>query len=188
MQNKVKIIAGKLKGRNIKFDGGEDLRPTLGRVRETMFAWLDQDIYGVSCLDLFAGSGAMGFEAYSRGAKTVLMVESNVKAARFLRRNSEDLGCDGVSIVHKDYASSLDSLSKYAPFDIVFIDPPYDKYSINEILIWLDNSGIIASGSQILCEWHLQSSPSFPIIYRVKKLKKAGKVNYALLVYDNLGK
>ena len=188
MANKVRIIAGSLRGRNILFPDHVGLRPTLGRVRETMFAWLDQEIYGAVCLDLFAGSGALGFEACSRGAKSVVMFESDLKVAGILRQNCANIGCDSVSVFGADYSASSEYVSEHGAFDIVFIDPPYDKYDIFDILTWLSETNVIKNNAKCICEWRLHSEVNFPIMYKVKKLKKAGNVGYALLAHDKLGK
>ncbi len=100
--NTVRIIGGVWRSRLIEFPDAADLRPTPDRVRETLFNWLGQDLSGMACLDLFAGSGALGFEALSRGAASVIMVEKNSAALRALRDNAQKLGATGLTVVRGD--------------------------------------------------------------------------------------
>ncbi|NOU00326.1 MAG: 16S rRNA (guanine(966)-N(2))-methyltransferase RsmD, partial [Gallionella sp.] len=100
--NKVRIGGGELRSRVISFPDAEGLRPTPDRVRETLFNWLGQTLYGRSCLDLFAGSGALGFEAASRGAERVTMVEKNTAVYRALQDNQKKLGCTQIFLRHQD--------------------------------------------------------------------------------------
>lgn len=184
---KVRIIAGSLRGRNIAFPDIEGLRPTLGRVRETAFAWLDPYIIGSKCLDMFAGSGAMGFEAISRGASEVVMLEKHDKIAAAILANKQKFNVDNLTLLNADYEQVLEDLLQIGPFDIVFLDPPFINNIIPSILDWLDYNKLLKNNSLIICEWGLQFSPNFPKMYSTKKLKRAGKVNYALLVYEKLG-
>ena len=127
--NSVRIIGGEWRRRALRFPDAEGLRPTPDRVRETLFNWLGQDLTGLACLDLFAGSGALGFEAASRGAARVVMVEQSAKVAASLKANVDLLGAEGrMEIVRADavkFASSRGSDG--ARFDVLFLDPPYNK-------------------------------------------------------------
>lgn len=127
--NTVRIIGGEWRRRVLKFPDAEGLRPTPDRVRETLFNWLGQDMTGLSCLDLFAGSGALGFEAASRGAEKVVMVENSPKVYESLEANRRLLGAgERLQIVRADavkFASSL--CASGVRFDVVFLDPPYKK-------------------------------------------------------------
>src|SRR4051812_36562987 len=121
--NRVRIIAGKWRSRLVKFPPTLSLRPTPDRVRETLFNWLGQRLDGLSCLDLFAGSGALGFEASSRGAARVVMVERDRIVAEALRDNAKELGAEGGGVVNGD---GLPWLRKNGErFDVVFLDPPF---------------------------------------------------------------
>ena len=102
MQNKLKIIGGNWRSRNVTFVDAPGLRPTPARVRETLFNWLQNDIIGSRCLDLYAGSGALGFEAASRGAKCVIQVENNALACRALKENAIKLAAEQIKIVQSD--------------------------------------------------------------------------------------
>ncbi|MFT3849042.1 MAG: 16S rRNA (guanine(966)-N(2))-methyltransferase RsmD [Propionivibrio sp.] len=127
--NTVRIIGGEWRRRVLRFPDAEGLRPTPDRVRETLFNWLGQDLDGLACLDLFAGSGALGFEAASRGAAKVVMVEQSARVAAALDENARLLDAGGrLQIVRADavkFASSLSAAG--ARFDVLFLDPPYKQ-------------------------------------------------------------
>ncbi|MFB0934353.1 MAG: 16S rRNA (guanine(966)-N(2))-methyltransferase RsmD [Propionivibrio sp.] len=127
--NSVRIIGGEWRRRVLRFPDAEGLRPTPDRVRETLFNWLGQDLSGLSCLDLFAGSGALGFEAASRGAARVVMVERSAPVASSLKANARLLGAETrLEIVHADAVKFASSLGPNGPgFDVLFLDPPYNK-------------------------------------------------------------
>ena len=126
----VRIIAGRWKGRRLRFDGDAGLRPTLGKVRETLFNWLQADIVDATVLDLFAGSGALAFEALSRGAAHATLVERNRRACQALARAVEELDASvQTRIVCRDALSFLHQAS--SPFDVIFLDPPFRQ---NELL------------------------------------------------------
>lgn len=124
--NSVRIIGGQYRRRVLKFPDSEGLRPTPDRVRETLFNWLGQELDGWHCLDLFAGSGALGFEAASRGAARVVMVEQAPKVLAALRQNAEMLqNPRELEFVRADALQYL--TSPKAKFDLIFLDPPYKK-------------------------------------------------------------
>lgn len=125
----VRIIGGSMRGRKIRFSGAEGLRPTLDRVRETVFNWLARDISGSHCLDLFAGSGALSFEAVSRGASHITMVEKNRKVADSLKSNCQSLDLKSAKVINLDASKYLNSCSD--KFDLVFLDPPFGKELLN---------------------------------------------------------
>ncbi len=124
-QNRVRIIGGVWRSRLLAFPDVVGLRPTPDRVRETLFNWLGQIMDGKSCLDLFAGSGALGFEALSRGARQVVMVERDAKVLKALRENSATLGSETLELVAADALKFL--AHEPRRFDIIFVDPPYDS-------------------------------------------------------------
>lgn len=136
----------------LRFPDSEGLRPTPDRVRETLFNWLGQDLTGLSCLDLFAGSGALGFEAASRGASRVVMVEYSPKVFAALDANARLLDADGrLQMVRADavkFASSYGGSG--APFDVVFLDPPYKLGWVERIAPYLD--GLVADDGVIYIE------------------------------------
>jgi 16S rRNA (guanine966-N2)-methyltransferase len=131
--NRVRIIGGTWRSRILRFPDVAGLRPTPDRVRETLFNWLGQNLDGLSCLDLFAGSGALGFEAASRHARSVTMIERDKSAFDALRANAKTLGADGLNPgLHLLAADALEWIC--APqrpeepgYDVVFVDPPYQS-------------------------------------------------------------
>ncbi|GAA5007671.1 16S rRNA (guanine(966)-N(2))-methyltransferase RsmD [Acinetobacter puyangensis] len=123
MKNQLRIIGGEFKRRQLPFATLDGLRPTPDRIRETLFNWLMWDIQGAKVLDLCAGSGALGFEALSRGAKQVVMIEPNPQQSKFLKQNIAVLKTEQVQIIQTTAQQALATL--HENFDLVFLDPPY---------------------------------------------------------------
>jgi 16S rRNA (guanine966-N2)-methyltransferase len=121
--NQVRIIAGQYRRRLLRFPDVPGLRPTPDRVRETLFNWLGQDLTGLVCLDAFAGSGALGFEAASRGAARVLMLERDAQALAALRANARELDAQAVEVLAADGVAYLNGAGD--TFDVIFLDPPF---------------------------------------------------------------
>jgi len=173
--NKVRIIGGALRRRMISFPDAEGLRPTPDRVRETLFNWLGQTMYGRSCLDLFAGSGALGFEAASRGADRVVMVEANRTVLHALQVNVRQLGCANVSVLGLDGLEfALQDAHKY---DVIFLDPPFQSDYVPKLLAVLPQrlkeDGVVYVETGVSIE--------VPPPWQVVKSGKAGQVHYQLL-------
>ena len=135
MQNSFKIISGDFRGRKFIFPEVEGLRPTPGKIRETLFNWLQFDIFNKTVLDPFAGSGALSLEAISRGAKEVYVIEKDRKVYEKLKSNFKLLDRDQYTIINEDAMIHLDKPSKQS-FDLVFLDPPFEK---NLLLSTIDN-------------------------------------------------
>ena len=125
--NEVRIIGGLWKGRKLRFPAAPGLRPTLGRVRETLFNWLIAEVDRARCADLYAGSGALGFEALSRGADSCVFVERNRKAALALEHNATALGATRARIAHTSAERFLNQ--SHEPWDLVFFDPPFADFN-----------------------------------------------------------
>lgn len=179
MSNKVKIIAGEWRGRNLSFPDIEGLRPTPARVRETLFNWLQYDVLGSRCLDLYSGSGALGFEAASRGAKEVVQVELNAQACRQLKENTVLLSASMIKIVQNDVFRYLSGDAQ--AFDLVFLDPPFGKGLAMQSLHWLEDKGWLAAGAKIYIEVEKQLDlDDAPDNWTLLKSKKAGAVKYCL--------
>ena len=142
--NEIRIIGGRFKGRKLRFPDTSDLRPTLGRVRETLFNWLAADIEGARCLDLFAGSGALGFEALSRGAAEVTYVERNRKAASAIKSNITLLGVEQASVHCGDARAFL--ARDTSVWDIVFFDPPFANSAAELLDLLLTDSRLREHG------------------------------------------
>jgi len=177
-----RIIAGRLRGRTVHFPTHTELRPTPARVRETLFNWLMHDIRGAVCLDLFAGSGILGFEAYSRGAKHVVMVESSAQGAHALQANCDRFAAEGISICHLRFPDQAQRLLALGPFDIVFLDPPFASNLLSESVRWLEENELLASPARVYLETnHPFSKLVLPDDWTIFKEKKAGKVYYGLV-------
>lgn len=126
-ERELRVIGGRLRGRKWRFPEGPGLRPTPDRVRETLFNWLQPRLADARCLDLFAGSGALGIEALSRGADFVLFVEAGTEGRGLIRRNVETFGLTGKTKIFRRDATDLGPIGPIEPFDLVFADPPYRK-------------------------------------------------------------
>jgi 16S rRNA (guanine966-N2)-methyltransferase len=171
----VRIIAGRWRRRTIRFPDVPDLRPTPDRVRETLFNWLGQDLHGLRCLDLFAGSGALGFEAASRGAAEVVMTESNAAACRALMDNARQLDAAQVRIVKLD---ALEFLSQSGtPFDVVFLDPPFRQGVSADLLRRVGSR--LAQGGRVYVESGTPFAP--PEGWSPYRSSRAGQVHYCLI-------
>lgn len=162
-RNKVRIIGGQYRRRLLDVPAVEGLRPTPDRVRETLFNWLGQDLHGLRCLDLFAGSGALGFEAASRGAGEVVLVEKVRGVAEGLRRNAQLLGASHLQVQCQDALSFLRGAS--TAFEVIFVDPPYGSNLLDQVLPCL--AAVLAPAGRVYVEtaeardfagWHVLRS------------------------------
>ena len=177
---RVRIVAGKWRGRLLPVAGTGALRPTAARIRETLFNWLAPRIEGARCLDLYAGSGALGFEALSRGAASAVLVDVDAAVVRRLQESSRLLGADRAEIVRADALSWLESAAT-DPFDIVFLDPPYGDDSTQELCRLLTRHGHLAPGARVYFEHaRSQRGPELPEGWSLERDKTAGEVRYAL--------
>lgn len=173
--NRVRIIGGAWRSRVIRFAGNLAVRPTPDRVRETLFNWLGQDLSGAGCLDLYAGSGALGFEAASRGARRVVMVERDAEVLRALERTRTLLGAASVELVRADALEFLRADS--GRYDIVFLDPPFRSAAWPHLLAALPAR--LNSGALVYCE---SAAPfEIPAGWGVRRKGRAGQVCYQLL-------
>lgn len=178
-RNRVRIIAGRWRGRRIEFPDAHGLRPTPDRVRETLFNWLQPTIAGAKCLDLFAGSGALGFEALSRGAASAVLLERDREVCRQLRANAELLRADGVEI---ECADALQWLRTAPPrrFDIVFLDPPFASELLQAACELLDARNWLAPGASVYLEAPADARLLLPPTWSIARSKQAGQVGYHL--------
>lgn len=176
--NRVRIIGGQYRRRLLDFPGSAGLRPTPDRVRETLFNWLGQDLPGWHCLDLFAGSGALGFEAASRGAERVVMIERDRAALEALEKNRAVLGASQVSILRADALAWL--ANDRESFDLIFVDPPFDSGLAEGVLA--DLAVHLKPGGQAYVEQgaEVRAPPGF-IIHRSGR---AGRSHFALLIKE----
>jgi 16S rRNA (guanine966-N2)-methyltransferase len=178
-QGQLRIIAGLWRGRKLSFLDREGLRPTPDRVRETLFNWLQADMANSRCLDLFAGSGALGFEAASRGAKHVLMFENDVASFAELNENINRLQAKQVEVRCIDAIEALQADSEQ--FDIVFVDPPYQSDLLVRCCALLEQQHWLANHAKIYleCDAH-DELKGLPGNWRCERNKTAGQVAYHL--------
>lgn len=178
MNQEIRIIGGKLRGKKISFPVSEGLRPTPARIRETLFNWLMQPIMGARCLDAFAGSGALGIEAFSRGAQQVIFVEQSKTVYKHLSQVLQKISTLQLEVIHQDSMAYLQQAR--LPFDIVFLDPPFDKNLHHQLLDLLIEKQLLHQQSLVYIE-----SPALlalkPEQWEVQRSKKAGNVYYSLL-------
>ena len=178
--NRVRIIGGAYRSRVLRFPARSELRPTPDRVRETLFNWLGQDLSGRDCLDLFAGSGALGFEAASRGARRVVMVEGDRAVWQGLERNVNILGCQSVVELHR--ADALEFIRDAGrAFDIVFLDPPFDSGLLARLAAALPR--LTRPGGMV----YVESSRGVKLggAFRVHRDGRAGHVTYQLFSHGD---
>ena len=175
----LRIIGGRWRGRKLTVIDSEGLRPTPSRVRETLFNWLQFSLSGANCLDLFAGTGALGLEAASRGVEKITLVEFNAGTAEQLSKNCQQLGADNYQLVNKDAVTFLSG--DQDQYDIVFIDPPYKLEIWSEIAEQLVSQDCLSLNALIYVEYPLTAiKPLLPSKWQLIKEKKAGGVNYCL--------
>lgn len=157
------------------------LRPTSERIRETLFNWLEPRIAGARCLDLFAGSGALGLEALSRGAASVVLVERDELAANVLQGAVRSLDARGATLVRADARNFLETCPAQS-FDLVFLDPPFAGYPAGELCRLLDASGCLAGGALVYLEQDRAAPPPvLPAGWTATRERTAGNVRYALI-------
>ena len=173
--NAVRISAGEWRSRSLKFPDVEGLRPTPDRVRQTAFNWLGQDMHGLNCLDLFAGTGVMGFEALSRGAKQAVLIEKSRSAYQALLDNQQQLKATQAKILNADALQFLSqTLEK---FDVVFLDPPYQQGWISKVLPVLKN--VLAENALVYVEAEFAIEETAD--WQVLKQGRASNVFYHLI-------
>lgn len=176
--SEVRIIGGVWRSRRLSFPASAGLRPTPDRVRETVFNWLTPALPGASCLDLFAGTGAFGFEALSRGAARALLVEKQIEAVEALRANSARLKAEAAEIVHAD---ALQWLRRPAQaFNIVFLDPPYASGLLGPCIELLEANAWIKPGGLVYIETPKGETAPLPAHWQIVRTKTAGQVGYHL--------
>ncbi|WCN15186.1 16S rRNA (guanine(966)-N(2))-methyltransferase RsmD [Marinomonas mediterranea] len=176
---KLRIIGGEWRSRQLPIPEVEGLRPTPDRVRETVFNWLNFDIAGAHCADVFCGTGALGLEALSRGAASCIFVDANRAAAQQLKSNLNTLNATNAEVHFTSALTYLDQGPK-RPLDIVFLDPPFRKGWLEKILPLLEEKGWLAPQALIYIERESESSFDFPSHWELIKEKSAGQLTYSL--------
>jgi len=180
----VKIIGGKYRSRKIIFPAIPDLRPTPNRIRETLFDWLQQQVVGTRCLDAFAGSGALGFEAMSRGADSVVFLETDRLAINALKQNAALLGIKEIDCVQQNTLEWLGRPNPARAFDLVFLDPPFSQPWLIPCLDSLIAHEWLAPHAWVYIESpHALDTLPLPQAFDLYRYKKAGQVHFGLLRY-----
>ncbi len=176
----IRIIGGRYRGRRLPVPSTAGLRPTSDRIRETVFNWLAPFVEGSRCLDCFAGSGALGLEAASRGAGEVWMIESAGAAVMQLRSNVQLIKAEKVRVIKADALRWL-STQEPKPMDIIFLDPPFASGLLAPAIDKLESKGWVHPGSLLYLETQSSGSPpSLPVAWSLLRHKRAGQVCYGL--------
>jgi len=183
-QQKLRIIGGKWRSRTIPFPSAQGLRPTGDRIRETVFNWLTPTIEGARCLDLFAGSGALSFEALSRGAAHCTALEMQDIAISQLRDSATVLGALDISILQTNSLHYLENNVTQQRYDLVFVDPPFDTPLLSSACALLERGQWLAANAKIYCELSAADN-SFvpPPNWQLLRDKISGGVRYCLFSY-----
>ncbi len=186
---RVRVIGGRLRHRPLRFPRVQPpIRPTPGAVRETLFNWLLPQIVGTSCLDLFAGSGALGFEAWSRGARSVHFVEREAQVAAYLERQRATFGMREATVSQADAFEFLRRPA--AHFDVVFLDPPFQETRRDQLLETLISGDWLNPGAQIFLEWGRQVGGCpfrIPKGWDFWRTSRSGQVVFGLIRESGLG-
>lgn len=178
-QGFIRIISGLWRGRKLPVFDAEGLRPTTDRVKETLFNWIAQDVGHAKCLDLFAGSGGLGFECASRQADSVLLIEKNPQAYKQLNTNIATLKANNIKVLNQDALSFLDTTP--TEFDLVFLDPPFHQGLLDEALVKLEQNGWLAPEAKIYIETEKSLTQiNLPSHWQLLREKTAGQVCYRL--------
>ncbi len=183
----VRIIAGTARGRKLETLDGLETRPTLDRVKEAFFGSLQFRIPYAEVLDLFAGSGSLGLEALSRGAKRVVLNDRNPDCVGIIRRNVDSLGfSEAARTMNLDYSAAISRLKTDGEtFDLAFLDPPYREGLSEDAVRKLFENGLIRPGGVVVLEHAPELAPKdVPGVYRVKRTKRFGKCGYSLIEED----
>jgi 16S rRNA (guanine966-N2)-methyltransferase len=176
----IRIIGGEWRGRKLAVPAVADLRPTPDRVRETLFNWLAPVIHGAYCLDLFAGSGALGFEALSRGASHVVMVDHSAVVITLLQQEIAMLKAQHADVYRAQVPEQLKAPAR--PFDIVFLDPPYQQNKLLPSCFYLEENNFLADNAYIYLEaGKTLTEADLPTNWQIIKSKIAGQVAYHLV-------
>ena len=176
--NQVRIIAGCWRGRKLSFAPVAGVRPTPDRIRETLFNWLSPVIRDARCLDLYAGSGALGIEAASRGASSVVLVDRDPQVVARLREQVQLLGAAQIEVVQSTVEGWLSAPAE--PFDIVFLDPPFRKDLLPACMRALERGGWLAADARVYIEAESNLELQLPENWELMRSKRAGQVDYHL--------
>ncbi len=177
MQQTIYIIGGKYRRKKITFPDITNLRPTTNRIRETIFNWLMHDIRDAICLDGYAGSGALGFEAISRGARCVTLIENNLEVYQALKKSAATFNEENIELIKSDLEIYLSKTTK--KFDIIFLDPPFNQPFPEKCISLITNNNILSPEGLLYIEYNSAIELN-PKIWQNIKIKTTGQVTYAL--------
>lgn len=181
----IRIIGGDCRGRKLPVLDAEGLRPTSDRVKETLFNWVQFDVPGARCLDVFSGAGSLGFEAASRGAKLVTMLELNSANAKQLKLNAQTLKLQNIDVQNTDSLLWLANANKDIPYDVIWLDPPFHQGLMQQTLELLFANNWAAEKSLIYIEQEKKLAwPEFPEGWSISKEKTTSQVRFALFEHD----
>jgi len=183
--NQLRIIGGTLKRSLLSFPSITGLRPTPDRIRETLFNWLQTDMHNARCLDLFAGSGALGLESLSRGAAFVALVEKNPDAAKHIEVNLKRLNVDNATVYTQSAKNFLLSTQTVKGFDIVFLDPPYGDELLTESMTLLEQGQWLNTNAKIYIEAASDDKIRLPNNWLFHRQNRSGEVGYYLAIRKN---
>lgn len=183
----LRLIGGQLRGRKLTIADVPGLRPTTDRIRETVFNWLQFELAEQRCLDLFAGSGALGFEALSRGANEVILIEQDSQAAALLTQHAHSLSpaCHGQALVQRADARNFLQQRPAQPFQVVFIDPPFGMGLVDDCIQLLVDYHWLDKISWVYIESERDFTPTVPSSWRLHREKQAGHVTFRLYAIDD---
>ncbi len=180
----VRIIGGEWRSRRLSFPAVDGLRPSPDRVRETLFNWLMESVYGANCLDLFCGSGVLGLEALSRGAGRLTAVDANARVVAQLLDNLATLNCDRARVLQADalqwLVSPLARQPEWSPFDLVFLDPPFRQSLLNKTVALLERRNVLADNAKVYIECEQELDLHLPGHWKKCKEQRAGQLCYRL--------
>tara|TARA_B100001250_G_scaffold171901_1_gene148006 strand:- start:415 stop:1011 length:597 start_codon:yes stop_codon:yes gene_type:complete len=185
---KVKIIGGAWKGRYISFVDKKNVRPTKNQIRETLFNWLKDDIKNAVCADLFSGSGALGFEAASRGAKKVFLIDNDIEVTNYLSNQIDILKAQNITLINSTAEDFIKSINE--KINLVFLDPPFSDNKLTNIISNLNSQNILSNECKIYIETaclkdNLDRKFNVPKSWQLLKTKKSGRVSYMLFKVIN---
>ena len=180
-QGRFRIIGGEWRGRTLRFPAELDVRPSPQRIRETVFNWLQPVIEGASCLDLFAGSGALGLEALSRGAEYCMFVDRSAIVGKRLREHLSLLGAEQAEVRCEDAFELL--VRPHRTFDVVFLDPPFKRSWLPELCTLLEKNAWLNEEARVYLEWKSGTElAGLPENWELRRERRAGQVAYGLAV------
>ncbi len=179
----MKVISGIYKGRNLDGFSIEGTRPTMDRVKESLFAIIQNYIRGSIVLDLFSGSGNLGIEAISEGAKYAYLVDKNIRCIKIINKNISNLGIENIKVFNLDYKKALNSISE--KIDIIFLDPPYKTDYIGKSIELIEKLNLLSDKGIIICESDDLNKIVYSSYYTKVKEKKYGD-KYIVLLKKNI--